>query len=219
MARSKGGKGGAGGAAAAVKAPRAETKKHVKMVLPKITKDSPLRAMAEAAAEAAGGRLKVFPMVATFLNKRNKEMRSGGSAPGEYERGCSLSTAQAQLKKKVTLACVVELAVQSGRHESSYAGMGPNGGEPSAHSMALVKHAGKLYVYDPQFRATQPGRGNISPAGLRPLLSSFGKGNVLYLSGGLPAKDEKCREGVLAFIGRLAADLDAELGKFEEMRK
>jgi hypothetical protein len=217
MARSKGGKGGAGGAAAAVKAPRAETKKHVKMVLPKITKDSPLRAMAAAAAEATQGKFEVFPMVATFLNKRNKEMRRGGSAPGEYERGCSLSTAQAQLKKKVTLACVVELAVQSGRHESSYAGMGPNGGEPSAHSMALVKHEGVLYVFDPQHRAETPRKNTVSPGGLRPLLGKFGQ--VRYLSGGLPAKDEKCRAGVLAFIARLAADLGAELGKFELMRK
>ena len=99
------------------------------------------------------------------------------------------------------------------------AGMGPDGGAPSAHSMALVKHEGVLYVFDPQLRATQPSRGKISPAGLRPLLSSFGKGNVRYLSGDLPAKDEKCRAGVLAFIGRLAADMGAELGKFEEMRK
>jgi len=49
----------------------------VKMVLPKITKGSPLRAMAEAAAEAAGGRLKVHPDIATFLNMRNKEVRGG----------------------------------------------------------------------------------------------------------------------------------------------
>lgn len=213
MARSK----GAGGAAAAVKAPRAETKKHVKMVLPKITKDSPLRAMAEAAAEAAGGRLKVHPDIATFLNMRNKDVRGVGSAPGEHERGCSLSVVARELGGQGTLACVVELAVQSGRHESSYAGMGPNGGEPSAHSMALVKHEGVLYVFDPQHRAKTPRKHTVSPGGLRPLLGKFGK--VRYLSGGLPAKDEKCREGVLAFIGRLAADLEAELGKFEEMRK
>jgi hypothetical protein len=217
MARSKGSKGGAGGAAAAVKAPRAETKKHVKMVLPKITKDSPLRAMAEAAAEAAGGRLKVHPDIATFLNMRNKEVRGGGSAPGEHERGCSLSVVARELGGQGTLACVVELAVQSGRHEASYAGMGPNGGEPSAHSMALVKHEGVLYVFDPQHRAATPRKHTVSPGGLRPLLGKFGK--VRYLSGSLPAKDEKCREGVLAFIGRLAADLEAELGKFEEMRK
>ena len=217
MARSKkGGKVGAGGAAAAVKAPRAETKKHVKMALPKITKDSPLRAMAAAAAEAAGGRLKVHLDIATFLNMRNKDVQRR-SAPGEYERGCSLSVAERKLSGRETLACVVELAVQEGPHESSYAAMGPNGGAPSAHSMALVKHEGVLYVYDPQHRAAKPRKSLVSPGGLRPLLRKFGK--VRYLSGDLPAKDEKCRAGVLAFIGRLAADMEAELGKFEEMRK
>ena len=217
MARSKkGGKVGAGGAAAAVKAPRAETKKHVKMALPKITKDSPLRAMAAAAAEAAGGRLKVHPDIATFLNMRNKDVQRR-SAPGEYERGCSLSVAERKLSGRETLACVVELAVQEGPHESSYAAMSPNGGAPSAHSMALVKHEGVLYVYDPQHRAAKPRKSLVSPGGLRPLLRKFGK--VRYLSGDLPAKDEKCCAGVLAFIGRLAADMEAELGKFEEMRK
>ena len=100
---------------------------------------------------------------------------------GEYERGCSLSVAERKLSGRETLACVVELAVQEGPHESSYAAMGPNGGAPSAHSMALVKHEGVLYVYDPQHRAAKPRKSKISPRGLRPLLGKFEK--VRYLSG------------------------------------
>ena len=134
-----------------------------------------------------------------------------------YDGGCSLSVAQRELGRKETLACVVELTVQSGTHEGSYAGMGPHGGTPSAHSMALVKHKGVLYVFDPQHRAERPRKSQVSPGGLRPLLGKFK--TVRYLSGDLPEKDEKCREGVIAFIGRLAADMDAELGKFEAMAK
>ena len=195
-------------------APR--TKRHRTMATPPaISRHSTLLTMLVAAVAAAGGKFEVFPMVACFLHATNKDNWEGGSEPGEYERGCALSTAQARLKKKKTVACIVELTVQE-QGQSSQAGMGPNGGAPSAHSMALVKHEGVLYVFDPQLRATQPSRGKISPAGLRPLLNSFGKGNVRYLSGGLPAKDEKCRAGVLALIGRLAADMGAELGKFEQ---
>ena len=183
---------------------------------PAISRHSTLLTMLVAAVAAAGGKFEVFPMVACFLHATNKDNWKGGSEPGEYERGCALSTAQARLKKKKTVACIVELTVQE-QGQSSQAGMGPDGGAPSAHSMALVKHEGVLYVFDPQHRAETPRKSKVSPRGLRELLGKFGK--VRYLSGGLPAKDEKCREGVLAFIGRLAADLEAELGKFEEMRK
>ena len=215
----KGGKGRKGGTPPPPPRSARRAKRHRKMAAaPAISRHSTLQAMLEAAAEATQGKFEVFRMVACFLDETNKTDWIGGSKPGEYERGCSLSTAQARLKMKKTVACIVELTVQE-QGQGSQNGMGPHGGVPSAHSMALVKHAGKLYVYDPQFRATQPGRGTISPAGLRPLLGSFGKGNVHYKSGDLPARDEKCRAGVLAFIARLAAGMDEELAGFKVMAR
>jgi hypothetical protein len=175
-----------------------------------------MTAVIAAVVEAAAGRFGVHRDVACFLDEANAQNRKDRREPGAFVGGCTIKTAARQLGGKETLACVVELSVQRAG-ESSWGGMGADGGVPSAHSMALVKHEGVLYVFDPQHREGKPRKSKVSPRGLRELLAMFKR--VRYRSGDLPEKDNKCREGVVAFVERLAAGMDAELAGFEEMAR
>jgi hypothetical protein len=183
----------------------------------RISSASTMAEMHAAGVAAVGDRVRLFGGIGSFGSAASKKDWEKTSPAGSMAIGCSLTTVREVLSHKETLAAILEVATQRAG-ESSHGAHGTAESPPAAHALALVKHNGKLYLFDPERREEAPSRGKFTPRLLRePILEKFGA--VFFKSGNGNPDEARCREGVISFLHALSHNIDGVLGDFAEMKK